>query len=104
MSQESKDDSAPKSDVEKPPSTPEMSAREAEDMADAMLRNSPLPDAGRTYERLLEGSGSDKLPEEGGEKLPEEKGGEKLLEETPTGKLIMPCTEKVLFFALSLIK
>ena len=65
MSQESKDDSAPKSDVEKPPSTPEMSARDVEEMADAMLRNSPLPDAGRTYERLLEGSGSDKLPEEG---------------------------------------
>ena len=105
MSQESKDDSAPKSDVEKPPSTPEMSAREAEDMADAMLRNSPLPDVGRSDERLPEGSGSDKLPEEGGdEKLPGEEGGEKLPEETPTGKLIMPCTEKVLFFALSLVK
>ena len=91
-----------------------MSAREAEEMADAMLRSSPLPDAERSDEGLPEGSGSDKLPEEGGdekfpgeeggEKLPEEKGGEKLLEETPTGKLIMPCTEKVLFFALSLVK
>ena len=75
-----------------------MSAREAEDMADAMLRNSPLPDAGRTYERLLEGSGSDKLPEERGEeKLPEEDCGEKLPEETPTGILIVPCTEKSTF-------
>ena len=111
---ETEDDSAPKSAVEKPPSTPEMSAREAEDMADAMLRNSPLPDAERSDERLPEGSGSDKLPEEGGdekfpgeeggEKLPEEEGEEKLLEETPTGKLIMPCTGKVLFFALSLVK
>ena len=52
-----------------------------------------------------EGCGSDKLPEEGSdEKLPEEEGGEKLPEETPIGKLIMPCTEKVLFFALSLVK
>ena len=82
-----------------------MSAHEAEDMADAMLRNSPLPDAERSDERFPEGSGSDKLPEEGGnEKLPEKEGGEKLPEETPTGKLIMPCTEKVLFFALSLVK
>ena len=89
--------------MEKPPSTPEMSAHEAEDMADAMLLNSPLPDAERSDERLPEGNGSDKLPEEeGGEKLP--KGGdEKLPEETPTGKLGMPCTEKVLFFALSLV-
>ena len=37
-------------------------------------------------------------------KLPEEGDGEKLPAETPTGKLIMPCTEKVLFFALSLVK
>ena len=52
-----------------------------------------------------EGCGSDKLPEEGGDKkLHEKEGGEKLPEETPTGKLIMPCTEKVLFFGLSLVK
>ena len=82
--------------MEKPPSTREMSAREAEDMADAMLRNSPLPDAERSDESLPEGSGSDKLlEEEGGEKLPEG-GGEKQSEETPTGKLIMPCTGRVL--------
>ena len=74
-----------------------MSAREAEDMADAMLRNSPLPDTERNDERIPEGSGSDKLPEEeGGEKRPE--GGDaKLPEDTPTGILIKPCTEKVLF-------
>ena len=82
--------------MEKPPSTPEMSAHEAEEMADAMLRNSPLPDAERSDERLPQGSGSDKLPEEeGGEKLPEG-GDEKLLEDTPTGKLIMSCTDRVL--------
>ena len=97
---ETKDDSAPKSTVEKPSSTPEMSAREEEDMADAMLRNSPLPDAERSDERFPEGSGSDKLPEEGGEKLSEEEGGEKLPEQTPTGKLIMPCTLMKYFYCL----
>ena len=81
-----------------------MSAREAEDMADAMLQNSPLPDADRGDERLPEGSGSDKLLKEGGdEKLPEEEGGEKQPEETPIGKLTMPCTDKVLLFFLSLV-
>ena len=60
--------------MEKPPSTLEMSAHEAEEMADAMLRNSPLPDAGRSDERLPEDGGSDKLSEEGGdEKLPHAK-------------------------------
>ena len=96
------DNSAPKSVVEKPPTTPEMSAREAEDMADAMLRNSPLLDAERSDERLLEDNGSDKLPEEeGGEKLPEG-GNERLPEDAPTGKLTMPCTDKVLLFARNL--
>ena len=73
-----------------------MSAHEAENMADAMLRDSPLPDAERSNEGHPQGSGSDKLPEEeGGEKLPEG-GDEKLLEDTPTGKLIMSCTDRVL--------
>jgi hypothetical protein len=74
-------------------------------MAEAMLRNSLLPNVDRSDERLPEGIGSDKFPEEGGDKkLPEEEDGKKLPEETPTGKLVMPCTEKVLFFALSLTK
>ena len=78
--------------MEEPSSTPEMSARDAEGMADAMLRNSPLPDTERSDERLPEGGGSDKLPEEkGGEKLPEG-GNAKLPEEPPTGKLVKPCT------------
>ena len=77
--------------MEKPPSTLEMSAHEAKEMTDAMLRNSPLPDAGRGDEKLPKGGGSDKLPEEGDdEKHPEEEGSEKQPEETPTGKLIMP--------------
>ena len=77
-----------------------MSAREAEDMADAMLRNFLLPVAERSDEKLPEDDGSDKLAEEeGGEKLPE--GGDpKLPEETPTGKLTKPCTEKSTFSLL----
>ena len=94
---DTEDNSASKSTVEKPPSTPEMSAHDAEDMANAMLLDSPLPDADRSNEGLPEGRGSDKLPEEEkGEKLPEEDDA-KLPEDTPTGKLIKPCTEKVLF-------
>ena len=78
--------------MEKPPGTPEMSARETEDMVDSMLRDSPLPDTERSDERLPEGGGSDKLPEkDDGEKLPEG-GDKKLPEETPAGKLVMPCT------------
>ena len=69
--------------MEKPSSTPEKNAHEAEEMANSMLLNSPLPDAERSDERLPEGDGSDKLPEGGGEKLPEV---------TPTGKLIVLCT------------
>ena len=77
-----------------------MSARDAEDMMDSMLRDSPLPDAERSEEGLPRGSGSEKLPEEkDGEKLPE--GGDaKLPEETPTGKFIKPCTEKSTFSLL----
>ena len=94
---ETENDSAPKSALEKPPSTPEMSARETEAMVDSMLRDSPLPDTERSDEGLPEDGGSDKLPEEeDGEKLP--RGGDRrLLEETHAGKLVPPCTENVLF-------
>jgi len=44
--------------VEKPPSTPDMSARDAEDMVNAMLLDSPLPDIERSDERLPEDGGS----------------------------------------------
>ena len=85
---DTEDDSAPKSALEKPLSTPEMSARDAEDMANAMLRDSPLPDTRRSDEKVPEDGGSDMLPEEGeGEKLPEG-GGEKQPEETLAGKLV----------------
>ena len=62
---DTEDNSAPKSATEKPPSTPETSARDVEDMANAMLLDSPLPDAKRSNEGLPEGSGSDKLLEGG---------------------------------------
>ena len=68
-----------------------MNAHEVEEMADALLLSSPLPDADRSFERLPEDGGSDKLPDEGGnEKLLEEGGSGKLPEETPTGKLMTP--------------
>ena len=60
---ETENDSAPKSALEKPPSTPEMSARETEAMVDSMLRDSPLPDTERSDERLPEDGGSHKLPD-----------------------------------------
>ena len=82
--------------MENLPSTLEMDARQAEEIANSMMRNSPLPDPERSEEKLPEGDGS--------EKLPEEEGGEELPEGTPTGKLIVPCTDRVLSFALSLVK
>ena len=101
---ETEDDSSPKQEVEKPPSTPDMSACDAEAMVDSMLQDSPLPDTERGDDWLPEDGGDNKLPEEedGGE-LPEGGNG-KLPEETPAGKLVPPCTEKVPFFALNLIK
>ena len=90
--------------MEKPLSTPDMSARETEDMVNSMLRDSLLPDNERSDEKLPEDGGSDKLPEErDGEKLPEG-GNDKLPEETPTGKLVPHCIENYLFSALNLIK
>ena len=71
-----------------------MNAHEAEEMANAMLLSSPLPDADRSFERLPEGDESEKLSKEGG--------GEKLPEEIPTGKLIMPCTNRIVPFSLHL--
>ena len=72
-----------------------MDAREAEEMANSMLLNSPLPDPEKDDEKPSEEEGSVKRPEEGG--------GVKLPEETPTGKLIMPCTVRVLPFSLRLV-
>ena len=79
--------------MEKPPSTPDMSVRETEDMVNSMLLDSPLPDTERSDEKLSEDGGSDKLPEEDGENLPEG-GGKKQLEEAPAGKSVPLCTLK----------
>jgi len=59
-----------------------MDAHEVEELANSMMRNSPLPDPERSEEKLPEDDGSKKLLEEGG--------GEKLPGEGPTGKLIIP--------------
>ena len=77
--------SASQPGLEKPPSTPEMSARDAEVMAIAMLLDSPLPNLEKANEEIPEdgGEGEDeKLPEGGDDKQPAE---------TPAGKLVVPC-------------
>ena len=69
--------------LEKPPSTPEMSAHDAEVMGNIMLLDSPLLDPERANEKIPEDGGSGRLPREGeGEKLPEG-GDDKQPTETP---------------------
>ena len=82
-----------------------MSAHDAEDMANAMLRYSPLPGTDRSDEELLEDGGSDKLleDEDDGEKLPEGSNNN-LPEETPAGNLVPSCIKKYFLSALNLIK
>ena len=61
--------------MEEPPSTPEMSARDADVMANAILLDSPLLNLERANEKIPEDGESGRLPGEGeGEKLP--KGGD----------------------------
>ena len=97
---EAKDSSASKSTLEKPPNTPEMSAQDAEAMANAMLLDSPLPNSERGNEEVLEDGGSNKLPVEGeGMKHPEG-GGKDQPEETPTGKLVPPCKKDIFLLLL----
>ena len=67
--------SASQPGLEKPPSTPEMSARDADVMANAILLDSPLLNLERANEKIPEDGESGRLPGEGeGEKLP--KGGD----------------------------
>ena len=97
MGAKSHSDSQP--GLEKPPSTPEMSARDAEAMANAMLLDSPLPNLERANEEIPEDGGSGRLLGEGeGEKLPEG-GDDKQPAETPVGKLVVSC-RKVSFCLL----
>ena len=93
--------SVSKSVEEKPPNTPDVSAQDAEAMANVMLLDSPLPNSEKGNEEVLEDGRSDKLPEEGeGMKLPEG-GGKDHPEETPAGKLVSPCRKGI--FSLLLI-
>ena len=97
---EAEDSPTSKSELEKPPSTPDMSAQDAETMANSMLRDSPLPDSERGNEKVPEDGGSHKLPEEGeGEKLPGG-GDDRQPKEAPAGKLTSPCRKDVLFLLL----
>ena len=97
MGAESHSDSQP--GLEKPPSTPEMSGRDAEAMANAMLLDSPLPNLERTNEEILEDGGSGRLPgEREGEKFLEG-GDDKQPAESPAGKFVVPC-RKVSFCLL----
>ena len=85
-------------------STPDMSARDAEAMANAMLLDSPLPDIEKSDERVLEESGSDKLPEQGdSEKLPREATRSSMRRPLQL-RLYHHVQENYLFSALSLIK
>ena len=100
---EAESHSASQSGLEKPPNTPEMSARNAEAMANTMLLDSPLPNLERANEEIPEDGGSGRLPGEGeGEKLLEG-GDDKQPAETPAGKLVVPCRKIILLFALIVI-
>ena len=102
MGAESHSDSQP--GLDKPPCTPEMSAQDAETVANSMLQNSPLRNPERANEKIPKDGGSDKFPEGGeDEKLPEG-GDDKQLAETLAGKLVVPCRKGILLFALSVIK
>ena len=92
--------SASQPGLDKPPSTLEMSAYDAEVMANSMLLDSPLLDPERANEEIPEDGGSSRLPGEGeGEKLPEG-GGDKQPEQTPTGKLVTPCKKGIFLLLL----
>ena len=97
---EDEDSPTSKSELEKPLSTPDMSAQDAETMANSMLLDSPLPNLERGDEEILEGDGSGKLPEGGeGKKLPEG-GTDEQPEKTPAGKLVTPCRKGIFLLLL----
>ena len=85
--------------LDKPPSTPEMSTRDAEAMANAMLLDSPLSNLERANEEIPENGRSGRFPGEGEYKKLPERGGDKQPAETHAGKLVVPC-RKVSFCLL----
>ena len=92
--------SVSKSVEEKLPNTPDVSAQDAEAMANAMLLDSPFPNSESGNEEVPEDGGSEKLPEEGeGVKLPEG-GGKDQPEETPAGKLVPLCKKGIFLLLL----
>ena len=97
---EAEDSSASKSELEKPPSTPDMSAQDAETMANSMLRDSPLPNLERGNEEIPEGDGSGKLLEGGEGKKVSEGGTDEQPEKTPAGKLVTPCRKGIFLLLL----
>ena len=97
---EAEDRSASKSELEKPPSTPDMSAQDAETMANSMLRDSPLPNLDRGDEEIPEGDGSGKLSERGEGKKLSEGGTDEQPEKTPAGKLVTPCRKGIFLLLL----
>ena len=97
---EAENNLASQSGVEKPPNTPDMSAQDAEAMADSMLWDSPLPNLERGNEEIPEGDGSGKLPVGGeGKKLPEG-GTDEQPEKTPAGKLVTPYRKDIILLLL----
>ena len=97
---EAESHSASQSRLEKPPNTPEMSARDAEAMANAMLLDSPLPNLERGNDEIPEGDGSGKLPEGGEGKKLSEGGTDEQPEKTPAGKLVTPCRKYIFLLLL----
>ena len=97
---EADDSSASKSELEKPPSTPDMSAQDAETMANSMLRDSPLPNLERGNEKIPEGDGSGKLLEGGEGKKLSEGGTDEQPEKTSAGKLVTPCRKGIFLLLL----
>ena len=60
---EAESHSVSQSGLEKLPSTPDMSAQDAEAMVNSMLRDSPLPNPERGNEEIPKDGESGKLPE-----------------------------------------
>ena len=94
---EAEDSPTSKSELDKPPSTPDMSAQDAETMANSMLRDSPLPNLERGDEEIPEGDGRGKLPEGGEGKKLSEGGTDEQPKKTPAGKLVTPCRKGIFY-------